>query len=78
MIRKRAGWLVILFLGEMLTASAMTHFEEEIQRAVVLALFHPSAHQQRRQFRFAGYFAYHPSAGSSRSSTQKLVARHQA
>jgi magnesium transporter len=41
MIRKRAGWLVILFLGEMLTASAMTHFEEEIQRAVVLALFIP-------------------------------------
>ena len=41
MIRKRAGWLVILFLGEMLTASAMTHFEEEIERAVVLALFIP-------------------------------------
>jgi magnesium transporter len=41
MIRKRAGWLVILFLGEMLTASAMTHFAEEIERAVVLALFIP-------------------------------------
>jgi magnesium transporter len=41
MIRKRAGWLVILFLGEMLTATAMGFFEEEIARAVVLALFVP-------------------------------------
>ena len=41
MIRKRAGWLSVLFLGEMLTASAMGHFEEQIQRAVVLALFVP-------------------------------------
>ena len=41
MIRKRAGWLVILFLSEMLTATAMGFFEAEIQRAVVLALFVP-------------------------------------
>lgn len=41
MIRKRAGWLVILFLGEMLTASAMGYFDQEIERAVVLALFVP-------------------------------------
>lgn len=41
MIRKRAGWLVVLFLGEMLTTAAMGHFEEEIARAVVLALFIP-------------------------------------
>jgi len=41
MIRKRAGWLIILFLSEMLTASAMGYFEEEIARAVVLALFIP-------------------------------------
>ncbi|PYS77091.1 MAG: magnesium transporter [Acidobacteria bacterium] len=41
MIRKRAGWLVILFLSEMLTATAMGFFEEEIARAVVLALFVP-------------------------------------
>jgi magnesium transporter len=41
MIRKRAGWLIVLFLGEMLTASAMANFEEEIGRAVVLALFVP-------------------------------------
>jgi magnesium transporter len=41
MIRKRAGWLAALFLGEMLTASAMAHYETEIARAVVLALFVP-------------------------------------
>jgi magnesium transporter len=41
MIGKRAGWLVILLLGEMLTATAMGFFEQEIARAVVLALFVP-------------------------------------
>ena len=41
MIRKRVGWLCVLFLGEMLTASAMGFFEHEIARAVVLALFIP-------------------------------------
>ncbi len=41
MLRKRAGWLAALFLGEMLTASAMSHFEKQIARAVVLALFVP-------------------------------------
>ncbi len=41
MIRKRAGWLVVLFLGEMLTATAMGFYEMEIARAVVLALFVP-------------------------------------
>jgi magnesium transporter len=41
LIRKRAGWLIILFLGEMLTATAMGHFEDEISKAVVLALFIP-------------------------------------
>jgi magnesium transporter len=41
MIKKRAGWLAILFVGEMFTASAMAVFEDEIARAVVLALFVP-------------------------------------
>ncbi|MBI1292491.1 magnesium transporter [bacterium] len=41
LIKKRAGWLLILFLGEMLTATAMGRFEAEINRAVVLALFIP-------------------------------------
>lgn len=41
LVRKRATWLMVLFLGEMLTASAMGFFEKEIERAVVLALFVP-------------------------------------
>jgi len=41
MVRKRAGWLSALFLGEMLTATAMGYYEDEIARAVVLALFIP-------------------------------------
>jgi magnesium transporter len=41
MIQKRAGWLTALFLGEMLTATAMGFFEAEIAKAVVLALFVP-------------------------------------
>jgi len=41
MVRKRAGWLAILFVGELLTASAMAYYEDRIERAVVLALFIP-------------------------------------
>lgn len=41
MIRKRAGWLCALFLSEMLTASAMQHFESELERAIMLTLFIP-------------------------------------
>jgi magnesium transporter len=41
LVRKRAVWLVILFLGEMLTATAMGFFEHELEKAVMLALFIP-------------------------------------
>lgn len=41
MIKKRIGWLAVLFIGELLTASAMRYFEAEIARAVVLAMFIP-------------------------------------
>lgn len=41
LLRKRAGWLAVLFVGEMLTASAMSVFEHDIAKAVVLALFVP-------------------------------------
>jgi magnesium transporter len=41
LIKKRAGWLVILFLGEMLTATAMQHFQPELDKAIVLSLFIP-------------------------------------
>ena len=41
LVKKRAGWLTVLFIGELLTATAMAYFEHEIARAVVLALFIP-------------------------------------
>lgn len=41
MVRKRVIWLSVLFLGQMLTATAMGYFEDEISQAIVLALFIP-------------------------------------
>jgi magnesium transporter len=41
LIKKRVGWLVILFLSEMLTATAMSYFADEIAKAVVLSIFVP-------------------------------------
>lgn len=41
MLQKRGGWLALLFVGEMLTATAMSFFEHEIEQAVVLAIFVP-------------------------------------
>ncbi|AQX30262.1 magnesium transporter [Bartonella schoenbuchensis R1] len=41
MMKKRGGWLALLFLGEMLTASAMQYFEAEIEKVITLTLFIP-------------------------------------
>ena len=41
MLRKRGGWLAVLFLGELLTASAMQHYEVALEKALVLTLFIP-------------------------------------
>jgi len=41
LFRKRVGWLIVLFIGELLTATAMGHFEDEIAKALILALFVP-------------------------------------
>src|SRR5262249_37556687 len=41
MIKKRAGWLCILFLSEMLTSNALTFFENELEKAIVLSIFIP-------------------------------------
>ncbi len=41
LIKKRAGWLIVLFIGEMLTATAMAYFQDELSKALVLALFVP-------------------------------------
>ncbi len=41
LFRKRVGWMIVLFIGEMLTATAMSYFQDEIAKALVLALFVP-------------------------------------
>jgi magnesium transporter len=41
LVRKRAGWLIVLFLSELLTATAMAYFNDEIAKATVLAMFIP-------------------------------------
>ena len=41
MLKKRAGWLVVLLVGEMFTATALGYYEDEMKRAVVLSMFLP-------------------------------------
>jgi magnesium transporter len=41
MFKKRGGWLTLLFMGEMLTATAMLHYQDELSLAVILAAFLP-------------------------------------
>ncbi len=41
LLKKRAGWLIVLFLGEFLTASALAYFNDEIAKATVLVMFMP-------------------------------------
>ena len=64
MVKKRAGWLLVLFFGEMFTATAMAYFEGEIKRAVVLALFIPLIISSGGNLA-AGDVAYHPLAGGA-------------
>ena len=73
MIRKRAGWLVILFLGEMLTATAMGFFEDEIAKAVGTGIVRAADHFERRQLWFASHNADHPGHGRRRSDAARLV-----
>ena len=74
MVTKRAGWLAALFMGEMLTATAMAHFQDEIARAVVLSLFVPLDHQQRRQLWLAGIDPRDPGDDARRGEVARLVA----
>jgi magnesium transporter len=41
MVRKRAGWLVLLFAGSLLTTAAMAQFQSSLERAMVLLIFVP-------------------------------------
>lgn len=41
LVKKRAGWLIILFIGELLTASVMQYYEDQLAKVIVLAMFLP-------------------------------------
>ena len=83
MIRKRAGWLSALFLGEMLTATAMALLRARDRPRGGAGALRPADHQQRRQLGLAGDDAGHPRAWRSArcgcatggaSSARELVA----
>ena len=78
MVKKRAGWLVVLFLGEMLTATAMGFFEHEIARAVVLALFVPLIISSGGNSGSQASTLVIRAMARRRTATEGLVARHPA
>ena len=72
LFRKRVGWMVILFLGEMLTATAMGYFEDEIAKAVVLALVYSLNYFKWWQQWFAGIHTYYTGDGSWRNNSVQI------
>ncbi len=75
MIKKRGGWLAALFIGEMLTATAMGHFEDEIAQGGRAGAVRAAHHLERRQLGLAGVHAGHPRDGAGRGAAARLVAR---
>ena len=76
LVRKRAGWLMILFIGEMFTATAMSFFENEIEARRRPRAVSAVDHQQRRKLRIAGHNPGHSGHGGGRCSTARLVPCH--
>ncbi len=74
MVRKRASWLVILFVGEMFTATAMAHYEAEIARRRRPGPVRPADHLQRRKLRLTGGHPDYPSPRPRRGPGPRLVA----
>ena len=74
MVKKRGGWLSALFLGEMLTATAMGYFEDEIEEGDRAGDVYAADYQQRRQLRVAGVDADRAGAGALGSEAARLVA----
>ena len=74
MIQKRAGWLTALFLGEMLTATAMGVLRAGDREGGGARAVRAAHHLERRQLRIAGVDAGHPRAGAGRGRPARLVA----
>ena len=76
MIQKRAGWLTALFLGEMLTATAMSAYENGDREGRGVGALRAARHLERRQRRFSGVHTRDPRAGAGRGHPARLVADH--
>ena len=66
MIKKRGGWLAVLFVGEMITASAMASYEHDVAARGRARHVRPAHHLERRQLRLAGVDAHHSRDGRRR------------
>jgi Mg2+ transporter MgtE len=90
LFRKRAVWLVVLFLGQMLTATVMGVFQKELEECADTRAFHSADHFERRQFRLASLDAHHSRdvargdhpgglvAGDEARDPLRVAARHDA
>ena len=74
MVKKRAGWLAALFIGEMLTASVMGRLRERRRQRRGARPVHPADHLQRRQLRLPGHHPGDPRHGARRGAAARLVA----
>ena len=74
MVRKRAVWLVVLFLGEMLTATAMATYQDELARAPGAGPVSSADYFERRKLGLPSVDADDPGDGTGRSSPARLVA----
>ena len=75
MVRKRAGWLTVLFVGEMLTATAMALLRGRDRARGGARALRPADHLERRQLGLAGDDARDPRDGARRGAAARLVAR---
>ncbi len=74
MVKKRAPWLAVLFVGEMFTSVAMQNYGGEIQEVVVLAFFVPLILSSGGNSGFAGHVAHHSRDGVAGCFVERLVA----
>jgi len=63
-VRKRVGWLLLLFVAEMFTGTVLRHFDDAIERVVALSFFIPLPDRHRRQRRLADSLDDHRSLGA--------------
>ena len=66
-VRKRLGWLLLLFVAEMFTGTVLRHYDEELAKVVALSFFYSAADRYRRQRRIADGIDHHSKFGVERN-----------